>query len=321
MEPVRAHGLVPVAPDVSIAKVERGANSRVAGGRARPRVSGGERVVPGENHWPTVVVELSWEEEGLGEAVALRRIVTIVLVGAEGVEAETKIRSRVDGQPVVVAQEDGLAVPHAQELRREGPIKGPEGQRILDWEIRVELDRDASRRPGSFWNAGGIVVELAGCPLAGLVLVELERVPGAAVGAGEALKGVDVGLRVELCESLMGPVLSWRAALRGRSHEGSPQEGLDLRLPGVLFATPVVRVVGFPGGEGMGEGEARRDKLIQEAIEGTCTRATVRIRRGREVRAGQDRRLCAEWDWTELLVAKHLLSEGSGTEQRARLCT
>ncbi len=48
-----------------------------------------------------VVRELTREEEGLGIAVALGRVVAVVLVGREGVQPEAQVRRRVDREGVV----------------------------------------------------------------------------------------------------------------------------------------------------------------------------------------------------------------------------
>ena len=50
---------------------------------------------PGQNDWPVIVIELVGEEERAGKAVILRTVVSVVLVGGDGVASETIVlRSR-----------------------------------------------------------------------------------------------------------------------------------------------------------------------------------------------------------------------------------
>src|SRR5207245_5108868 len=84
-EPVAAHRLVPVARDLD----DAAGVSRAAGvGISRCRVYPAESR---QYHWPVVIVELAREEEGPCEAVVLRPMVGVVLVGRGRMSSESTV--------------------------------------------------------------------------------------------------------------------------------------------------------------------------------------------------------------------------------------
>src|SRR2546430_3533547 len=100
VEPVRAHGLVPVARDF--------VDAAVGSGAAGPTIGRGGVDVspPGESDRIVVVVELAGEEEGPREAVILRPVVPVVLVDRDRVPPEAPVLPDVERQLVVMAEED-----------------------------------------------------------------------------------------------------------------------------------------------------------------------------------------------------------------------
>ena len=110
--------------------------------------------------------------EAVGEAVALGRIVAVVLVRADRVEAEPAVGRGVDRQHVVVAEQDGLAVSRHQQLRRERAVEGPNRQRVLRRHARVELHRDAAVAAGNACSAD--VIQAARPELTVLEAVHLQ---------------------------------------------------------------------------------------------------------------------------------------------------
>ena len=63
-----------------------------------------QRVMSRENHRPVVVVVLAGEKKRLREAIALGRVVSIVVVSCDEVISESPVRLELDGQCVVVAE-------------------------------------------------------------------------------------------------------------------------------------------------------------------------------------------------------------------------
>ena len=57
-----------------------------------------------------IVIELPREEERAGEAVVLRSVVSVVLVGADGVATEAVVLRHIRRQPVEVAEENRFTV-------------------------------------------------------------------------------------------------------------------------------------------------------------------------------------------------------------------
>src|ERR1051326_2921773 len=96
----------------------------------------------GENDWPMIVIELAREEERAGKAVVLRAVVAVVLVGGNGVPSEAVVLRDVSWQLVVMAEQDGLAIPSLDQLGRNGAIECPDRLGILHRHVRVEHKRN-----------------------------------------------------------------------------------------------------------------------------------------------------------------------------------
>ncbi|MCY1420494.1 hypothetical protein D9M71_361160 [compost metagenome] len=126
-----------------------------------------------------------------------------MFVGGEGVQAEAAVGRRVDGQCVVMAEQDRLAVAHYQQLGREGPVEGPQGVMVLHRHVGVEAHLDTTGGAVGGGQAGGVVVEPAGAELTLHIAVALVVVTNAAVGASTGLHGLDVLLRVKLIPTLV----------------------------------------------------------------------------------------------------------------------
>src|SRR5450432_4822705 len=102
MEPVRAHGFVPVARHlVDAAAVGGAAGSDV-------RAVAVDRVVPGQDDRPVVIVELAGKEKRAREAVVLRAVVAVMLMGGDGIDPEAAVVGCFGWQLIVVAEENGL---------------------------------------------------------------------------------------------------------------------------------------------------------------------------------------------------------------------
>ena len=220
VEPVRAHRLAVVTGNPS--------NPSVTVRRTRPRVTGirVDAVMPGQNHGPAVVEVLAGKEEGLGVTVTLERIVAVVLVGAEGMQPEAVVRRGIDGQRVVVTEENRLAVASLEELRREGAVEGPDRVRILERQVGVHPHVDTT---------GGAlrVVETVGPEFSLTEAVHLEIVPDTTVHTRPRGGGVEVDLGLELVPTLVREGLARRAALCSRVTQRPAQGLLDPLLPGI----------------------------------------------------------------------------------------
>jgi hypothetical protein len=208
---VGAHRLVPVAGDpVDAAGVVRAAGHRIGG-------VGVDRLEPGEHDRVVVVEELAREEERPGEAVVLRSVMAVVLVGRGRVDPEAPVVGLVERQAVAVPEQDVLLVPPHQQLGRERAVERPGLQRVLD------------RQPGV--EAGG---EVAGRD-AGVVVRRHARVV-AGVGARPLRHDRHADLRSEQAEVLVGPERTGRSAFdRPRvSGDHAGQGGVEhlLRLVG-----------------------------------------------------------------------------------------
>src|SRR5262249_29227743 len=132
VEPMTAHRLAPVAGDLRDAAAAIGTPGAAIGGVP---IDG---VAPREHDGPVVVVELTGEEVGAGEAVILGAVVPVVLVGRDGVPAEAAVLRYVGRQTIVMAEEDRLSVAPDRQLRRERPVEGPQRLWPLRREIRVK---------------------------------------------------------------------------------------------------------------------------------------------------------------------------------------
>ena len=181
VEPVGAHGLAPVTRDVDgegggiagpgLGHAGEGVGNikhlarRARGGGTWIRCIGIDAVMSGQRHRPAVVVELAREEVGAGKAVTLTRLVTVVLVGGDGVLPEARISGDLDRQPIIVAEQDRQTVTGPQQLRRQGAVtEGPQGLRVLEWHAWVEFNGNttggAIKPPPRTYS---VVIQTAGC--------------------------------------------------------------------------------------------------------------------------------------------------------------
>ncbi len=97
------------------------------------------RIVTGKNHRPSIVVELPRKEKRLGEAVAFRRVVAVVVMGRYEMVSESTIGLKLDGQRIVVPKENTFGITRDHELRRKGSIEGSKCLMVLAREERVEF--------------------------------------------------------------------------------------------------------------------------------------------------------------------------------------
>ena len=93
-----------------------------------------------------IIVKLVREEEGTGEAVILRTVMSIVFVSRDCMNAEASVLILENGKFVVEAEEDRLAVAYLHELGRNGSVVSPGFHRGLGRQIRVKLERDRTGR-------------------------------------------------------------------------------------------------------------------------------------------------------------------------------
>src|SRR3954470_1759705 len=132
VEPVRRHGLLPVAGELGDAAAPVGAAA------ARIGRVGVHAAEAGMNDRVMVVVELARVEVSARETVVLGAVMAVVLVRRDGVDAEPGVRPRIRGQLVVVPEEDPFIVPADQKLGRNRAVEGPEVGRVLVRHVRVE---------------------------------------------------------------------------------------------------------------------------------------------------------------------------------------
>src|SRR5215472_14321674 len=106
---------MPVTGDfVDSAVVGRAAGARIS----RVLIDAAENT--SEHYRPVIVIELIGEEECAGKAVILRTMVAVVLVRRNGVATEAVVLRHIGGQPVVMAEQERLAVTGLNQLRRNG---------------------------------------------------------------------------------------------------------------------------------------------------------------------------------------------------------
>ena len=210
MEPVGAHRFAPVATKVGDATVSVG---RSATGIGSLGVDG---VVACDDHRPAVVISLTGEEEGVGVAVALCRVVAVVLVHRDGVETESAIGRRIDGQRVVESHHDRFTVSNLEQLRRQGSVEGPQRLRELRRHRRVELHRDSCAGSLEARPSGRVVIKTARTELADFIQAHaiamgLLGVAQPTVGACSAHRCLIADLRWELIVALVRPAFTSRA--------------------------------------------------------------------------------------------------------------
>ncbi len=151
VEPVRAHDLAPVAGNIDVTLGWTGKlalltlhayhhDLALLTGSRRPRVGriGVDGVMTGEHHRPVVIVELARQEERRRVPIALSGIVTVVLMGADKVAAESTVGIVGNRQHVVVAEQYRLPVPGHHQLGGQRTVKGPQGFRVLHGHIGMK---------------------------------------------------------------------------------------------------------------------------------------------------------------------------------------
>ena len=94
------------------------------------------------------VVELTGEEKRSGEAVVLRPVVPVVLVGADRMPPEATIHPDIRRQFVVMAEQDRFAITPQHQFRRDGSVESPHRQRSLSGQVGVKFKRNIAVRIG-----------------------------------------------------------------------------------------------------------------------------------------------------------------------------
>ncbi len=276
VEPVRAHGLAPVTGDLDIPLGRTrnrhlppllGDKHNLEGftGSRRTRICriGIYRVVPRQHHGPVVVIKLAWQKERLRVAVALGRVVAIVLVGRDEMVTKAPVVRELDRQRIVMSKQYRLAVPGHQQLGRQRAVKGPQRWGLLHRHGRMKTYVYSGTGPLQL--AGFILdpaeVQTERSPL-GLFreTVHLQRVTQTKIGARAGLGGLEKLLGEELVPALVSVLFSRWASIAVRrqivarqGHERAGH-GLDDRLPGIAHlhvAFPGRKRVEFLGQEGV----------------------------------------------------------------------
>src|ERR1041384_184995 len=85
----------------------------------------------GKNNRPVVIVELAREEIRSRKTIVLSSVMAVVLVSGNRVPAKTIVLAYVKRQPVVMTEQDGLAVTALDEFGRNCSVKCPNGVCIL----------------------------------------------------------------------------------------------------------------------------------------------------------------------------------------------
>ena len=226
-----------------------------------------------------VVVELAGVEERVEVAVALRRVVPVVLVSRDRVQTKPTIRGHIDRQRVVVTHKDRPTEALRQQLRRHCTVPGPQGFGVLDWHVRVEANFGARARAAVVVQAAGAELRVTQIPWVGgfgvLVvfvsvqeLMELQTVTQSPVDPSAALSGLEVLHGIELIPALVSPAFTPRTSFAGRSKSiilVPAQVLFDELLPGV-FAV----LVRHPGW-------LRPHLLCQELVQFLAIRGTCRV--------------------------------------------
>src|SRR6476646_3070910 len=88
-----------------------------------------DAVMSGQDDRPVIIVKLSGEEERAGKAVVLRAVVSVVLVGGNGVASEATVLRNISRKLVVMAENDRFAVTANRQLGRNGAVESPHCQR------------------------------------------------------------------------------------------------------------------------------------------------------------------------------------------------
>src|SRR5207249_5947262 len=110
----------------------------------RIRGAGVDRPPPRQDDGIVVVVELAGIEESPGEAVVLSAMVPVVLVGAQGMDSEAPVLSDVERELIAMAENDAFAIAPDEQLGGQGSVEGPQRQRPLVRQVRVEARREGS---------------------------------------------------------------------------------------------------------------------------------------------------------------------------------
>ena len=298
-----------------LAWLTRGRRTRIAGVGIVDLVSV-ERIVRGQDHRPVVVVVLAREEERLSVAVALSRVVAVVLVSGDEVVAEAAVGVEADRERVVVPKQDALAVACLEQLWRKGAVEGPECLMVLDRNVRVEPDfnpgrravepsaaatgrgvplADPVRRVGQRIRPGlagrllaqagtdlrcntvhGVVVEATGRELAFVVAVALGGIAQTAVGACTRHDRLGVHRGEELVPALVPVLRSLGAAV---AVAADPAWLHREKLSRVCVLDALLPVVGARLEDSLGLGLLGRigvDALSQQIVERRAVHAAAR---------------------------------------------
>ncbi len=248
MEPVSTHRFTPVTRNVDDSTVSiRHACTGVG-------CVGVDGVMTCKDHWPAVIKVLSREEEGVGVAITLSRIVTVVLMDGDGVKTKSPVGTGVERQTVPKSHQNRLTVSNLQQFRREGSVKGPQGIRILRRHQRMEFHCKTIGRSGTeaepIGVVVGVVVESTRSKFAVipgktmLVTVVLHRAAESKVGSGTGDHRLEDLDRRELGPALVRPAFTRWAPFAGEVFTGASQVRLDTGLPRVLCKV-VTQACGF----------------------------------------------------------------------------
>src|SRR6185437_12826661 len=140
VEPVRAHGLVPVAGDLIDAAAVAGSARACIGGSG---IDGGK---PRQHPWPVVVVELIRPEIGSSEAIVLRAVMSIVFMRGERGSSKAAVILDVSRQAIVMAEQDRFAIADLGQLGRKRALERPYPVCVLSWEAGMKFWRDRCGR-------------------------------------------------------------------------------------------------------------------------------------------------------------------------------
>jgi hypothetical protein len=136
VEPVRAHGFMPIARDFVDPAASVGATSLGVGGGG---VDGRKSC---QHEWIVVVIELVGEEVCAGEPVIFRAVMSVVLVRGKRISAKAVVLSHVGRQAIVVAEEDRFSIASQHQLGRNRAVESPNRVWLLRRHAGMELQRN-----------------------------------------------------------------------------------------------------------------------------------------------------------------------------------
>ena len=230
VEPLAAHRLAPVAPDLddtAFAVWITGAN--VGGVRV-------DRVVTGQDQRPAIVIELAGKEKGCGVAIAFGRVMAVVMMRCQGMPAEAIVGGWVERKKIVMPEHGGNTHTRLQKLGRHGAVEGPNCIRLLNRHRRVEADCNVLCRTAE-------MVEAARLELSSGVSVALPLIPHSRVAAPASCRGHEIFLRAKFVPALMRiPLALWSPF--GRTVGNGADALAYLGEPGICRDR-----IGFPRGK------------------------------------------------------------------------